>query len=127
MAEREPVQLDGDLEIRERKTPSRPKKGRGNALKWLLPILAAVGIYALFFNGGGTDGILREPTADQIVVAEEITATVKEHIEEHGIPDDPAELDLPEGTDIMISPDGSWIASTPDGQLVSSPGGLTPR
>lgn len=127
MAEREPIQLDEDLEIRERETSSRPKKGRGSALKWLLPVLAAVGVYALFFDGSGTDGILREPTADQIVVAEEITTTVKDHIEEHGIPDDPSELDLPEGTEIMISPDGSWIASTPGGQLVSSPGGLTPR
>jgi hypothetical protein len=127
MAERVPIQLDEDLEFKERNTPPGPRKGRGSALKWLLPVLAALGIYAMFFDGGGSDGILREPTPDQIVVAEEITVTVKDHIEEHGIPEDPAELDLPEGTDIMISPDGSWIASTPDGQLISSPGGLTPR
>jgi hypothetical protein len=64
---------------------------------------------------------------EQIQIAEEISAAVKAHILKNGIPEDPSEMDLPEGMDIVIAPDGSWIASTPDGKLISSPGALTPR
>ncbi len=90
-------------------------------------MLAAVGAYALFFSDGGSGGLQTEPTEEQLQIAEEVSAAVKEHILENGIPEDPSEVDLPEGTAIMIASEGSWIASTPDGQLISSPGALTPR
>ncbi len=122
----EPIQLDAEVQHPER--PTLPKKGRkkGN-IAWLLPVLAAAGAYILFFNDGGAGGVQTELTAEQAETALEISAAVKEHILENGIPEDPSEIDLPQGTDIMIAPDGSWIASTPDGQLISSPGALTPR
>jgi len=122
----EPIQLDAEVQHPERTSP--PKKGRKKgSIAWLLPVLAAVGAYALFFNDSGAGGVQTELTAEQAETAQEISSAVKEHILENGIPQDPSEMDLPEDTDIMIAPDGSWIASTPDGQLISSPGALTPR
>lgn len=122
----EPIQLDAEVRHPERPELKKKQQKKGN-IAWLLPVLAAVGAYALFFNDGGTDGVQTELTAEQAETAQEISAAVKEHILENGIPEDPSEVDLPEGTDIMIAPDGSWIASTPEGQLISSPGALTPR
>lgn len=126
MSDSEPIQLDAEIQHTERSQPPRKQRKKGN-IAWLLPVLAAVGAYALFFDNGGTGGVQTELTAEQQETAQEISAAVKEHILENGTLEDPSEMDLPEGTDIMIAPDGSWIASTPDGQLISSPGALTPR
>ena len=124
--ERKPMQLDADVEYSGRKkTPDKSKKD-GKALPWLLAVLAGLAVYAVIDLTGGT-GVQTELTQEQAQVQETVAESVRGHIDENGVPDDPSELDLPPGSDIVFNEDGSWIVSTADGQLISSPGALTPR
>lgn len=125
--EHRPEQLDADIEYAEKPEKTNNDSSRKNRiLPWLLGALVLLGIYAVV-DSSGESGIQTELTPEQVQTAEAVTETVNSYVEENGIPSDPRDIELAEGSTMVINDDGSWIVSTAEGQLISSPGALTPE
>jgi len=125
--ENKPIQLDESIEYS--KKPDKTGNGsskKNRALPWLLGVLALVGVFYVLDSTGGSS-LQTELTPEQEQIAETVTELVSSYVEENGVPDDPRDLQLSEGSEIVFNDDGSWIVSTAEGQLISSPGAMTPR
>lgn len=125
--EHKPMQLDEGIELSKR--PEKIDNGsvkKSKLLPWLLGVLVLAAAY-LLFNSSGGGALQTELTPEQEQVAETVTESVNSYVEENGIPDDPRDIELSEGSVIVFNDDGSWIVSTAEGQLISSPEALTPN
>jgi len=125
--EHKPVQLDASIEYSKKSEKKGGADNRKNkALPWLLGVLILLGTFYVIDSAG--EGSLRtELTPEQQQIAETVTESVSGYVEENGVPDDPRDIQLSEGSEIVFNDDGSWIVSTAEGQLISSPGAMTPR
>ncbi len=125
--EHKPVQLDATIEYSEKPKKKGDADDRKNkALPWLLGVLILLGVF--YVIDSAEEGSLQtELTPEQQQIAATVTESVSSYVEENGVPDDPRDIQLLEGSDIVFNDDGSWIVSTAEGQLVSSPEAMTPR
>ncbi len=123
-----PVSLDAnisDTAFNKKKSPQKEEKD-SKLLPYLLGALVLLAGYYLISSSGGSS-IQMELTPEQEQVQTEITGIVESYVSENGsFPDDPAELNLPEGSEIIMGNDGSWIVSTADSQLILSENALAP-
>ncbi len=125
--EHKPKQLDADIEYAKKPEKTDNNSSRKNrVLPWLLGVLVLLGVYAVI-DSSGESAIQTELTPEQAQTAETVTETVNSYVEENGIPSDPRDIELPEGSTMVVNDDGSWIVSTAEGQLISSPGALIPE
>ncbi len=127
--EHKPVQLDAGIDdsaFAENKGSPGKKKDNLNLLPYLLGCLVLLAGYYLISGGGGS-GLQTELTPEQ----EQVQIMVVDVMENYAagnstLPDDPAELNLPEGSEIIVGDNGLWIVSTADGQLIMSENALPP-
>jgi hypothetical protein len=125
--EHKPVQLDASIEYSKKPEKNGDASDKKNkALPWLLGVLVLLGVFYVI-DSAGDSSLQTELTPEQQQVAETVTESVSGYVEENGVPDDPGDIQLSEGSEIVFNDDGSWIVSTADGQLISSPGAMTPR
>ena len=125
--ENKPIQLDASIEYSKKPEKNgNTSNKKSKALPWLLGVLVLVGVFFVLDSTGGSS-LQTELTPEQEQIAETVTESVNSYVEENGVPDDPGDIQLTEGSEIIFNDDGSWIVSTAEGQLVSSPGALTPR
>ncbi len=126
--ENKPIRLDAEIDDSRFGSDKVPpgKKKEAKLLPYLLGGLVLLAGY-YFISGGSNSGVQMELTEEQVLVQTDITDVVESYVSENGsLPDDPAALDLPEGSEIIMGDDGSWIVSTADGQLIMSEGALPP-
>ncbi|GEM_PF-1820865 len=125
--ENKPVQLDASIEYSKKTEKNGNTSDKKNkALPWLLGVLVVLGAFYVI-DSAGENSLRTELTPEQEQIAETVTELVSSYVEENGVPDDPRDLQLSEGSEIVFNDDGSWIVSTAEGQLISSPGAMTPR
>ncbi|MCK5036056.1 MAG: hypothetical protein KAS73_09210 [Candidatus Sabulitectum sp.] len=126
--EDKPVSLDAEIDdsrFGSDKVPPKKKK-ESKLLPYLLGGLVLLAGYYLI-SSDSNSGIQMELTSEQVQVQTSITDIVESYVSENGsLPDDPTELNLPEGSEILMGDDGSWIVSTADGQLIMSEDALPP-
>lgn len=126
--ENKPIRLDAGIDdsaFGKKKTPLK-KKDDSKLLPYLLGALILLAGY-YFISGGSGSGNQMELTPEQEEVQAIVTDYMETYVAENGsLPEDPAELNLPEGSDIIIGDDGSWVVSTADGQLIFSENILPP-
>lgn len=121
-----PVRLDAGIDDTVFNKEQVLKKKESKLLPYLLAALILLAGY-YFITVGSDSGPGMELTPEQVEVQTNITSIVEEYVSRTGsLPDDPAELNLPDGSDIIMGDDGSWIVSTPDGQLIISEDALPP-
>ncbi|MCD4708868.1 MAG: hypothetical protein K8S62_14140 [Candidatus Sabulitectum sp.] len=127
--EQKPTQLDAGIDdsvFAENKGSPLKKKDDSKLLPYLLGGLILVAGY-FFISGGGRSDLQTELTPEQVEVQTAVTDFVESYIAENGsLPDNPAELNLPEEFEIITGDDGSWVVRTADGQLIFSEGALPP-
>jgi hypothetical protein len=122
-----PVQLDASIEYSKKSEKNgNASRKKNKAMPWLLGVLVLVGVFYVI-DTAGENSLQTELTPEQEQIAETVSESVNSYIEDNGVPDDPRDIQLAEGSEIVFNDDGSWIVSTADGQLISSPGALTPR
>lgn len=126
--ENKPIQLDAGIDdsaFGENKVAPKKKKD-SKLLPYLLGGLVLLTAY-YFISGTGNSGPTLELTLEQEEVQTQVTDIVEDYIRHSGsLPDDPAELNLPAGSEIIMGDDGSWMVSTADGQLILSENALPP-
>ena len=128
MSENKPTRLDAGIDdsIFEKKVPSGRNKKESKALPYLLGALILVAGYFIL-SSVSNSGPQMELTPEQEAVQENITGIVEDYITVNGsLPENPADLNLPEGSEVIIGDNNSWIVSTPDGQLILSENALPP-
>lgn len=126
--ENKPIRLDSEIDDsrfgNDKISPKKKKESK--LLPYLLGGLVLLAGYYLI-SGGSSSGVQMGLTEEQVQVQTNITDVVESYVSENGsLPDDPAALDLPEGSEIVMGDDGSWIVSTADGQLIVSENALAP-
>jgi hypothetical protein len=125
--EHKPVQLDESIEYSKKPEKNGDTSDKKNkALPWLLGVLVLLGVFYVI-DSAGENSLRTELTPEQQQIAETVTESVSSYVEENGVPDDPGNIQLSEGSEIVFNDDGSWIVSTAEGQLISSPGAMVPR
>ena len=128
MSENKPTRLDAGIDdsIFEKKVPPGRNKKESKALPYLLGALILVAGYFIVTSVSNS-GPQMELTPEQEVVQENITGILEDYIAVNGsLPENPADLDLPEGSEVIIGDNNSWVVSTPDGQLILSENALPP-
>ncbi len=126
--ESKPIRLDAEIDdsrFGSDKVPPK-KKNEAKLLPYLLGGLVLLAAY-YFITAGGSSGVQMELTPEQVQVQTAVTDVVESYVSDNGsLPDDPTELNLPEGSEMIMGDDGSWIVSTADGQLIFSEDALAP-
>ncbi|MCK5132128.1 MAG: hypothetical protein KAR40_08265 [Candidatus Sabulitectum sp.] len=126
--ENKPIRLDAGIDDSAfgKKTVAPKKKKDSKLLPYLLGGLILLTGYYLISAGGRSASSL-DLTPEQEQIQTEVTGVIDSYVTENGsLPDDPSNLNLPEGSEIIMGDDGSWMVSTADGQLILSENALPP-
>ncbi len=124
-----PTRLDAGIDdsVFEKKPPSAARnKKESKALPYLLGGLVLVAGYFIVTSVSNS-GPQMELTPEQEAVQNNVSGIMEDYITVNGaLPENPADLNLPEGSEVIVGDNNTWVVSTADGQLILSENALPP-
>ena len=124
-----PTRLDAGIDdsvFEKKNSSSTRKKKESKALPYLLGVLVLAAGYFIATSVSNS-GPQMELTPEQEAVQNNVSGIMEDYISVNGsLPENPADLNLPEGSEVIVGDNNSWMVSTPEGQLILSENALPP-